>query len=126
MTDPTAYSTYCSAVDVASALGMTLGDTPDATLLDRVTLAALLGTAYVDMQVSGTLLDTDLTPPYSIAAVACPPAYRAAAVVAAVRYYSSKDVPFGVVSVGEYGKVVGTIPEADLILRGHSTQRGIA
>lgn len=117
---------YVSTEDVAAAVGITLGETPDEVLLDRISLAALLGTAYVDMSVSGTVLTAELTAPYTVTAVACPPAYRAAATVAAVRYLSAKDVPFGVVSVGEYGKVIGSIPEADMLLRGHRTDWGLA
>lgn len=111
---------YCSTEDVAVGLGI-----PSAGNEDRLGLAALLGSAYVDLFVSGTVSDAELTPPYAVTAVACPPSYRAAAIVAAVRFYSSKDVPFGVVSVGEYGRVLGAIPEADLLLRGHKTSFGI-
>lgn len=117
---------YCSTDDVAAAVGIVLGASPDATLLDRISTAALLGTAYVDMRVTGTVPTTALTPPYTVTRVACPAAYRAAAIVAAVRYLSAKDIPFGAVSVGEYGKVLGNIPEADLILRGYRAKWGLA
>lgn len=120
-------NSYCSTNDVANAVGVPLDTVvADSVLADRLMLAALLGSGYVDTYLSGTVADTDLTPPYTVTTVACPPSFRAAAIVAAARFFSAKDIPFGVVSVGEYGKVIGDIPEANLILRGHRTETGIA
>lgn len=115
---------YCSVDDVAAALGITLGEDPDEILVDRMSLAALLGTSYVMATVSGDVIADELSAPYTVTAVACPPAWRAAAIVAAVRYFSAKDVPFGAVAIGEYGRVLGSIPEADLLLRGHRADFG--
>lgn len=116
---------YCSRDDVAAAVSQA-GQELGAVNEDRLDLACLLGTGYVDTYVTGTVLDTDLASPYTVEVVACPPAFRAAAILAAVRFLAAKDVPFGVVNVGEYGKVIGSIPEADLLLRGHRAEVGLA
>lgn len=114
---------YCSRADVAAALGA--GATTGIT--ERLDMACLLGTQYVDSVVTGVVDTTELTPPYTVDVVYCPPAYRAAAIVAAVRFLKSPDAPFGVMQVGEYGMTIkGAVPEADLILRGHRESFGFA
>lgn len=117
-------SVYAAPADLAAALGtgQTVG------LDERLALACIVGSQWVDHRV-GNVVDTSAQiPPYDPVVVACPPAWRAAAIAAAVRFYRSPDVPFGVMQVGgDYGMSVKTsIPEAELMLLGHRAPGGIA
>lgn len=96
-----------------------------AALDDRLAAALILGSRYVDRRL-GTLVAepyiADLEDPYAVTTVACPVSWRQAALVAAVRFYKSSDVPFGVVGgLAEYAvRVRMEIPEVDLILYGQT------
>jgi hypothetical protein len=116
---------YVSVADVRLATGTAAGAAQD----DRLTTCAILGSRYVDA-VTGTPVELDdAMPPYAIEVVPCPPAWRLAALTAAVRYSKSPDLPFGAVGgLGDMAVYVrGTsIPEVDLILTGHRFSWGIA
>lgn len=113
---------YASTDDLRTALGAQNTQGVD----DRLALAVLVGTAYVDAYVSGTVSTVPVGVPYTVTQVPCPPAWRAAALVAAVRFYNSPNIPLGAATAGDYGRVIGNIPEADLMLRGHKDSWGIA
>jgi hypothetical protein len=124
--DPLVIPVYVSPDDVRAAVGAAGGASQD----DRLTTVAILGSRYVD-GITGTPVvpELDAFPPYTVAVVPCPPAWRLAALAAAVRFSKSPDLPFG--AVGGLGDVAvyvrGTIiPEADLILTGHRTSWGVA
>jgi hypothetical protein len=123
--DPLAFPVYVTIDDVRQATGAATGPVQD----DRLATVAILGSRYVD-GVTGTLVaDVDAIPPYTLELVPCPPAWRLAALAAAVRYSKSPDLPFGAVGgLGDAAVYVrGTsIPEADLILAGHRLSWGIA
>jgi len=123
--DPLAIPVYVSPEDVRAAVGAAAGASQD----DRLTTVAILGSRYVD-GIVGTLVADESTavPPYTVEVVPCPPAWRLAALAAAVRFSKSPDLPFGAVGgLGDSAVYVrGTsIPEADLILTGHRLSWGI-
>lgn len=126
MTDPLAIPVYVSLEDVRQAVGAAAGAASD----DRLSTVAILGSRYVDGIVGTVVADESAaTPPYLIAVVPCPPAWRLAALAAAVRFSKSPDLPFGAVGgLGDAAVYVrGTsVPEADLILTGHRRSWGVA
>lgn len=110
-----------------SELRQVLGGGTDSTIDDRLDLAILVGTAWVQHRVGLEVDMGDLSAPYTLAVVACPPAYKAATLAVAVRTYKSPDVPFGVMGAGEYAvRVQTSIPEADAILFGKREAFGFA
>jgi hypothetical protein len=125
MADPV-IPVYVSVADVRAAVGAAEGPEQD----DRLTTVAILGSRYVD-SVTGTVVEDEsqATPPYQVAVVPCPPAWRLAALAAAVRFSKSPTIPFGAIGgLGDAAVYVrGTvIPEVDLILTGHRLSWGIA
>jgi hypothetical protein len=117
---------YVSVEDVRHATGAAAGAVQD----DRLATVAILGSRYVDL-FTGTIVEDEsgAVPPYTLEVVPCPPAWRLAALAAAVRYSKSPDLPFGAVGgLGDAAVYVrGTsIPEVDLILAGHRLSWGIA
>lgn len=124
--DPGPIPIYVSVADVRGAVGAAVGASQD----DRLTTVAILGSRYVDGITGQPVADeAGAMPPYEVILVPCPPAWRLAALAAAVRFSKSPDLPFGAVGgLGDAAVYVrGTsIPEADLILTGHRTSWGIA
>lgn len=94
---------------------------------DRLDMACIVASRWVDYRVGNPVGEDDLEPPYTLTREACPPAWTAAALVVAVRFFKAPDVPFGVMTVGEGGMSVKTyIPEAEMILFGHRVAFGFA
>jgi hypothetical protein len=87
---------------------------------ERLDAAVLLGTLYVDRRLGNPVVEEWANPPYDLELVPCPPSWQQAALVAAVRFYKSADVPFGVVGgLADYAvRVRMEMPEVDLILSG--------
>lgn len=122
---------YVDPAEVARALGV------DATAnADRLAAAAIAGSWYVD-RVMGLelpaepvpLVGPDDGPPWTVEVVAAPAGVHLAALVAAVRFAKSQDVPFGAAGgLGDLAVYVRgtTVPEADLLLVGHRQRFAIA
>lgn len=93
----------------------------------RLALALIAATRWVGYRVGVEVTDDELLAPYTIEAVECRPAWKAACLAAAVRFMKSADAPFGVTGVGEYGMSVKTsIPEAEVLLFGQREAFGFA
>lgn len=114
---------FASPADLSAVLGT--AQTPG--IEDRLDLALVVATGWVGHRVGEPQDPGDLVPPYTVEVVACPPAWRLATIAAAVRFYRSPEVPFGVMQVGEYGaQVRSSIPEAEAALLGHRADFGLA
>jgi hypothetical protein len=114
---------YCDEADVARALGLP-ASTPGS---EKLQAAAIYGSRYVDL-VIGNEPAPSVGPPYTTLRVPCEPAWTQGAIVAAVRFTKSPDVPFGAAGgLGDLAVYVrGTsIPEVDLLLTGHRQAFGI-
>lgn len=112
--------TYVSADDLKAVVAPGSGSVND----DRLDSAAYLGSRFVDRKLGNPVVEDWTTFPLSggLTVVPCPPSWRQAALVAAVRFYKSSDVPFGVVGgLADYAvRVRMEIPEVDLILTGQT------
>lgn len=108
---------YCRLEDFAQKV---TGGTAITGFEDALAQAAILGSRYVDSRLGIPYSDQPVGAPYGTATVNvvdCDPRWRAGAAVAAVRFYKSAEVPFGVVGGWEYAvRAQGSIPEVDLIL----------
>lgn len=116
---------YCRLEDIAPKV---TGGTAISGFEDSLAQAVILGSRYVDDRLGIPYSDQPVSPPYGTATVNvvdCDPRWRAGAAVAAVRYYKSADIPFGVVGGWEYAvRAQGSIPEVDLILGVSSVRIG--
>ena len=113
---------YASRAELASALGVSGASGLD----DRLDLALIAGSRWVDYYLGTAVTEEDVTAPYTLSVVACNVAEKAATLAAASRFYKSADVPFGVVGgLGDYAvRVQRSIPEAEAILFGLRTEFG--
>lgn len=115
---------YASRSDLSAAIGGTISGADD-----RLDLAVLVASRWVDYRVGNDVVESDLTAPYTLTVVACPPAWKAATIAAAVRFLKSPDVPFGVAGMDGSGMtayVRSSMPEVELLLFGHRMAWGMA
>lgn len=119
-----ANNVYASRTELAATLGMT-GVTG---LDDRLDLALLIASRWVDYRTGTTVDQAAVTAPYTLTVVASQPAVKQATISAATRFYKSPDVPFGVAGgLGDLAVYIkSSIPEAELLLLGHRVSWGIA
>lgn len=122
---PVSIDVYARLADLAPIV---TGGTAIAGFEDRLASAVILGSRYVDSRLGIPVADEPVSAPYGTATVNvvdCDPRWRAAAIVAATRFYKSSDVPFGVVGGWEYAvRAQGAIPEVDMILGTNSVNIG--
>lgn len=120
--------TYASLAALKGELGI-----PDASTAQdaQLALALVAGAAWVDHRrgIEPTEGDDTWTgdPDELVLEEDAPAGVVAAAIVAAVRFYKSPDVPFGVAGgLGDLAVYVSrTIPEAEVLLLGHRSAWGI-
>jgi len=119
-----AANTYATRAELAAALGMTGASGLD----DRLDLALIIASRWVDEYTGTDYTQADVSPPYTLTVIACPPSFKQATLAAASRFYKSTDVPFGVVGgMGDYAvRIKTSIPEAEAILMGQRLTWGIA
>lgn len=115
---------YASLSELATVLGGVTGQD------DRLTAAIILASRWVDYHLGNTVDDdlVDWTAPITLDVVDCRPAIHQATIAAAVRFYKSPDVPWGVAGgLGDVATYVKTtMPEVSLILLGQRQAWGIA
>jgi hypothetical protein len=115
---------YASRADLEAAIGGTISGAGD-----RFDLALLVASRWVDYRVGTAVTEANLSAPYTLVVVACPPAWKAATIAAAVRFLKSPDVPFGVAGMDGSGMtayVRTSMPEVELLLFGHRMAWGMA
>lgn len=113
---------YASRSELSSVLGGTITGADD-----RLDLALLVASNLVRYRVGLDVTEADLSAPYTLVVVACPPAYKSACLVAAVRAFKSADAPWGVASFGDMTAYVKqSIPDVDVILFGQRQAFGLA
>lgn len=115
---------YASRSEFASVLGVSAATGLD----DRLDLALIVASRWVDYRIGNTVTEEDVTAPYTLNVVACNVAVKSATLAAASRFYKSADVPFGV--AGGFGDLAVhikvRIPEAEVLLLGQKQSWGIA
>ena len=121
MADQPVYSTAQQLLDV---LGQPSGQT------DRVNLAVVLASRWVDRVVGqATTEHPDWQPGDTLVVVPAPVALVNASVLASVRFYRSPDFATGSAGGADGGSLsLGSvsIPDAELILLGHTQRWGVA
>lgn len=120
---------YASLDDATRAI-FANGTEPPTGASDRVALALVLASRWVDRKVGRTDaadLDVPFEAPWTLDVVPRPAGQVMATLAAAVRFYGSPDVPYGVLSVGDVGLAVRSyIPEAEMHLLGQRRAFGVA
>jgi hypothetical protein len=115
---------YATVQDLATVLGGVTGQD------DRLTVALILASRWVDYHLGKTVTDheVDWTAPITLDVVDSRPSVHLATIAAAVRFYKSPDVPWGVAGgLGDVATYVKTtMPEVALILLGQREAWGIA
>lgn len=115
---------YATVQDLATVLGGVTGQD------DRLTVALILASRWVDYHLGKTVADhvVDWTAPITLDVVDSRPSVHLATIAAAVRFYKSPDVPWGVAGgLGDVATYVKTtMPEVALILLGQREAWGIA
>jgi hypothetical protein len=121
---PTNPEVYATVQDLATVLGGVTGQD------DRLTVALILASRWVDYHLGKTVTDdvVDWTAPITLDVVDSRPSVHLATIAAAVRFYKSPDVPWGVAGgLGDVATYVKTtMPEVALILLGQREAWGIA
>ena len=113
---------YASRAELSSVLGGTITGADD-----RLDLALLVASRWVEYRLGLDVTESDLIAPYSLTVVACPPSWKAATLAAAVRFFKAADAPWGVASMGEMATYVRTsMPDVELLLMGQRQAFGIA
>lgn len=118
-----ANNVYASRTELAEALGVS----GVSGLNDRLDMALLIASRWVDYRIGNTVTQDDVQPPVTLTVVNCQPAVHQATLAAATRFYKSTDVPFGVAGgLGDAAVYIKTyIPEAEMLLLGQRTSWGI-
>lgn len=112
-----------------SDLDAQLGGPGDSSAADRRALCLIIATRWVAYRVGAVVTDDTLDPtiPLEVQAVPARPAWRQATVAAAVRFWQSPTVPFGVAGGWDMATYVRmSIPDVDLLLYGQRARFGIA
>jgi hypothetical protein len=137
--DPTApptwtigtFDTFASPAELRPALGAVAGEVSER----RLGLALIAATRWVLHQLGYVISISDadrgkLPPdpaPLPVTPIAIYPVWRKACLIAAVRFYQSEAVPFGVAGGWDMATYVRmSIPDADLVLIGPRMRFGIA
>lgn len=113
---------YASRTELSAVLGGTITGADD-----RLDLALLAASRWVEHRVGLDVTEADLVAPYTLTVVACPPSWKAATLAAAVRFFKAADAPWGVAGVGELAAYIKTsMPDVELLLMGQRQAFGIA
>ena len=118
---------FAAPAELRPALGQLTGEVNDR----RVAVALLVATRHV-LHVMGYAIDDDEVIPADPAAldvttVPVRSSWRQATIAAAVRFYKSPDVPFGVAGGWDMATYVRmSIPDVDLLLLGQRERFGLA
>lgn len=121
---PPSIHVYASLSELAGVLGGVTGQD------DRLSAALILASRWVDYHLGNSVTDHDVdwTAPYTLNVQDCRPSIHSATLAAAVRFYKSPEVPWGV--AGGLGDVAAyvktTMPEVALMLLGQRHSWGIA
>lgn len=117
---------YASMADLESVIGAAAG----AEQIRRRELALIMATRWVAYRIGVPVTDDPLdpdVPSVGVDAIAAPASWTAATLAAAVRFYKSPDVPWGVAGGWDEAVYVRTaMPEVELILFGQRQRWGIA
>lgn len=134
MTDPLPYTWPLADLDVFAApaeLRPALGQVTGEVNERRLAVALLVATRHV-LHVMGYSIDEDVTIPpdpaaLDVSVVPVRSSWRQATIAAAVRFYKSPEVPFGVAGGWDMATYVRmSIPDVDLLLLGQRERFGIA
>ena len=118
---------FASPAELRPALGVVTGDANER----RLAIALLVATRHV-LHCMGYTIDLDEEIPadpavLDVVPVAVRSSWRQATIAAAVRFYKSPDVPFGVAGGWDMATYVRmSIPDVDLMLLGQRERFGIA
>jgi hypothetical protein len=112
---------YASAAELKSVLGIP-ADRSD----DRVDLALVAASRWVDFRIGVASTNDPITLPLTLGVVPSTAAIHDATVAAAVRFYKSADVPFGVAGQDMAVYVRTGMPDVELLLLGHRQTFGVA
>lgn len=113
---------YASRAELSSVLGGTITGADD-----RLDMALIVASRWVEYRVGLDVTEADLSAPYTLVVVACHPAYKAATLAAAVRFFKAADAPWGVASLGDMSAYVKTsMPDVELLLMGQRQAFGLA
>lgn len=120
------FDVFASAAELRPALGPVGGADNER----RLAVALLLGSRYVlhalGYRFDDTYIPADLDPA-SLVMVDSRASWRQATIAAAVRYFKSPEVPFGVAGGWDMATYVrGSIPDVDMMLLGERVAFGIA
>ncbi len=114
---------FAAPAELRAALG-NVGDS------NRLGVALLVATRWVLHRLGYTFTDTEVpTDPTAIVVTPVPvrASWRQATIAAAVRFYKSPDVPFGVAGGFDMATYVRmSIPDVDMILMGQRERFGVA
>ena len=117
---------YASDDDLVSIIGASSGGVQQT----RRAIALILATRWVAYRIGTPVTDDPidwLDHEPNLALVPCPAAVRVATLAAAVRFYKSPDVPWGVAGGWDEAVYVRTaMPEVELLLYGQRERFGIA
>ena len=118
---------FASPAELRPALGVVTGEANER----RLAIALLVATRHV-LHALGYTVDVDVPIPpdpavLDVLAVPVRASWRQATIAAAVRFYKSPDVPFGVAGGWDMATYVRmSIPDVDLLLLGERVRFGIA